>query len=273
MSRIRAACVIIGDEVLNGKITDTNSSFFAKYCFKNGIKLEQIVTIGDNEEQIMDTMCDLKNKYQFIVTSGGIGSTHDDITYESIAKSFNLPCSINEELKKRMQERSHPENRLHGQALHDYYKMATLPSGPTVKNYYIADDLWVPVCCIDTKVFIFPGIPQLFERMINSMTPILKNLFHMSDNDCSFVRYYVKTPLSESQIAHTLKLIQEESTAVSQEIKIGSYPHFGMGFNTISILGEQKDDEYLKRIVTRAVNELQGEELSGDMEEKYSDER
>lgn len=273
MSKINAACIIIGDEVLNGKIIDTNSRFFARYCFNLGIKLKEIVTIGDEEDQIVETVNKLSKKYQFIVTTGGIGSTHDDITYEAISKSFGLPCLLNEELKRKMQEKQNPESRLDKQALKDYYKMATLPTGDNVKNYYVSDDLWVPICSINHQVFIFPGIPQLFEKMLTSFTPILKNLFQLTDKYNEYVRYFVKTKLTESQISHSLKLYQEESEKISPEIKIGSYPHYGMGFNTISILGEKKHDKFLRTIVDRAITNLEGEEIPSVLEDSYSNNR
>ena len=273
MSKINAACIIIGDEVLNGKIIDTNSRFFARYCFNLGIKLKEIVTIGDEEDQIVETVNKLSKKYQFIVTTGGIGSTHDDITYEAISKSFGLPCLLNEEVKRKMQEKQNPESRLDKQALKDYYKMATLPTGDNVKNYYVSDDLWVPICSINHQVFIFPGIPQLFEKMLTSFAPILKDLFQLTDKYNEYVRYFVKTKLTESQISHSLKLYQEESEKISPEIKIGSYPHYGMGFNTISILGEKKHDKFLRTIVDRAITNLEGEEIPSELEDSYSNNR
>lgn len=273
MSKINAACVIIGDEVLNGKIIDTNSRFFANYCFNLGIKLQEIRTIADDEVQIVDTIRQLRDKYQFIITTGGIGSTHDDITYECVAKSFDLPCKIDFELQRRMQMISNPEARLSGQALKDYYKMATLPSGSIVKKYFTSDELWVPVCSVNSQVFIFPGIPQLFEMMITKFTPTLRELFGIKGENIQYVRYFVKTKLSESQISHRLKMYQEESEKVSKEIKIGSYPHYGMGFNTVSILGLKEHNEFLMGIVKRAINDLQGEEVPAELENKYSNDR
>ncbi|KAG0668164.1 hypothetical protein C6P45_004954 [Maudiozyma exigua] len=273
MNKVTAACIIIGDEVLNGKIIDTNSRFFAQFCFKLGIKLQQIITIGDDKQQIIETLHAAKKKYQFIITTGGIGSTHDDITYECVAKSFNLPCLIDEKCKLRMQEKSNPEGRLSPQALKDYYKMATLPSGPNVKNYYLFDDLWVPICCIDRQVFIFPGIPQLFERLMTGLTSTVKKIYNLAEEDIEYVRFFVKTSMTESQISHNLKLLQEDALKVSPEIKIGSYPHYGTGFNTISILGEKKDEKYLLELMKRAEKEFEGQQVSTEEEDEVSNKR
>ena len=172
-----------------------------------------------------------------------------------------------------MQEKQNPESRLDKQALKDYYKMATLPSGNNVKNYYVSDDLWVPICSINQQVFIFPGIPQLFEKMLTLFTPVLKDLFNLTTDCNEYVRYFVKTKLTESQISHSLKLYQEEAEKISPEIKIGSYPHYGMGFNTISILGEKKHDKFLRSIVDSAISNLEGEEIPSELEDSYSNDR
>lgn len=270
MSNVNAACVIIGDEVLNGKIIDTNSRFFAKYCYSQGIRLGEIVTIGDEEAEIVDTLQRLSKKYQFIVTSGGIGPTHDDITYQSIAKSFDLPTKIDEDCKNRMQALSKPESRLNASALKDFYRMATLPHGPSVRNYYISDDLWVPICSIGNKVYILPGIPQLFSRMITEFTPKLREIYNLKENTHEYTRFFIKTPLSESQISEYLRKLQEEASKVSKEIKIGSYPHFGLGFNTISILGTKEYQAFLQGINDRTIKDLDGESISAEEEEKLS---
>lgn len=270
MSKVNAACVIIGDEVLNGKIIDTNSRFFAKYCYNVGIRLGEIITIGDDESQIVETLRSLRTKYQFIVTSGGIGPTHDDITYASVAKSFNLPTKIDQECKERMQRLSKPESRLDSSALKDFYRMATFPHGPNVRNYYISGDLWVPICSVDNKVYILPGIPQLFTRMLEEFTPTLRKIYDLKENTHEYVRFFIKTPRTESQMSAYLRKLQERAATVSDEIKIGSYPHFGMGFNTVSILGTKDHEKFLKDINDRAIKDLDGENISAELEEKYS---
>lgn len=270
MSNVQAACVIIGDEVLNGKIIDTNSKFFAKYCYKQGIRLGEIVTIGDDETQIVDTLQRLCQKYHFIVTSGGIGPTHDDITYQSVAKSFNLPTKIDQGCKERMQKLSKPESRLDESALKDFYRMATLPHGPNVRTHYISDDLWVPICSVDDKVYILPGIPQLFSKMISEFTPKLRKIYHLKENTHEYIRFFIKTPLSESQISAYLRNLQAEADKISTEIKIGSYPHYGMGFNTVSILGTKEHQAFLQGINDRTMKALDGESISAEDEEKLS---
>lgn len=71
-----AGCIIIGDEVLGGKTVDTNSSYMAKFCFKMGMNLKKIEVIGDDENEIMQSVRNMSDNYDFVVTSGGIGPTY-----------------------------------------------------------------------------------------------------------------------------------------------------------------------------------------------------
>ncbi|KAG9074489.1 hypothetical protein FS749_013949, partial [Ceratobasidium sp. UAMH 11750] len=89
-----AACLVIGDEILNGKTHDSNSNYFAKFCFERGVALKRIEVIADIEEEIVEASRRMVQRYDFVVTSGGIGPTHDDITYSSLATAFNLPLAL-----------------------------------------------------------------------------------------------------------------------------------------------------------------------------------
>ena len=81
--------IIIGDEILKGYVKETNSHFLAKQLFPKGIQLERILILPDEEEIIAKSVAEFSEKYDFVVTSGGIGPTHDDITFDSVAKAFN----------------------------------------------------------------------------------------------------------------------------------------------------------------------------------------
>ncbi|KAG9074486.1 hypothetical protein FS749_013952, partial [Ceratobasidium sp. UAMH 11750] len=91
-----AACLVIGDEILNGKTHDSNSNYFAKFCFERGVALKRTEVIADIEEEIVEASRRMVQKYDFVVTSGGIGPTHDDITYSSLAIAFNLPLALHQ---------------------------------------------------------------------------------------------------------------------------------------------------------------------------------
>ncbi|CCH44980.1 putative competence-damage inducible protein [Wickerhamomyces ciferrii] len=271
MSQIKtAAILIIGDEVLNGKIQDTNSRFFAKFLFEKGIQLQKILVIGDESQDIIESVRELSSKYDFIVTTGGIGSTHDDITYESIAKAFDLNLELHQEtVDKMIKLRKSTSKQLEGDALKAQLRMATLPKGSNVENIYLNEELWVPIVGINKKLYIFPGVPQLFEKMVKGL--VEQHLNSRIPEENKFIRFYVSTKLSESEIAPHLTQLQKKAQDDGfEDVKIGSYPHLGLQVNTISILARSKNKDYLRSIVDYSIKNLQGVEIDSKLEDEYS---
>ena len=95
-----SAILIIGNEILSGRTVDKNTSFIAKWLGELGISVEEVRVIPDKEDVIITSLNELRKKYQYVFTTGGIGPTHDDITSESVAKAFGKNMII---IKKLMQ--------------------------------------------------------------------------------------------------------------------------------------------------------------------------
>lgn len=248
-----AAILVIGDEVLNGKIKDTNSHYFSDFCFKNGIDLRRICVVPDEVTDIVSELNVLRSKYDFIVTTGGIGPTHDDITYESIAEAYGLPLQLHKETVQRMDRlaRNPPRNKVEGsEELKAQLRMATFPSGPDVECNFVAEDLWVPVVSVKRQVYIFPGIPSLFTKMLECLLPQIAERFPAA-RQC---RHFVSTTSSESVLAPILNAIQVKYR--TQHVKIGSYPHICDNRNTVSILGPIECDHVLLEIVQDLVSRV-----------------
>ncbi|KAH3686050.1 hypothetical protein WICPIJ_002969 [Wickerhamomyces pijperi] len=276
-----AAILIIGDEVLNGKIKDTNSHFFSQLMFNKGVTVKKILVIGDEESEIVESIRDLSQKYDFVLTSGGIGPTHDDITYESIAKSYGLPLSIHQETAKRMERIKGAEvwKSIDDTTMNAQLRMATFPEGPNVEALFLDEKLWVPVVGIDKKVFILPGVPQLFKSLLTNLVDgPMKSRFEKAEEN-NYIRFFVTTKFPESKLSSFLGSIQTESDAYIREkygaegashnaIKLGSYPHMGIKLNTISLLGRSSERSYLRELVARTVKELEGTEI--DEKQEYS---
>ncbi len=81
---INAGILIIGNEVLSGRTKDVNTSTLATWLNSLGVKVNEVRVIPDDQETIINTVKELRKKYNYIFTTGGIGPTHDDITSESI---------------------------------------------------------------------------------------------------------------------------------------------------------------------------------------------
>lgn len=275
MPKIRSAgCLIIGDEVLNGKILDTNSYEFAKYCFSELlIPLKKTVVCGDDKEDIIRSLRILTDeKCDFIVTSGGIGSTHDDITYEAIAEAYGVSCSLDQETAERMtQLRGKYLLQLTKPQLHAFYRMATIPQSAgdtTVLKLFIKDSLWVPIVGINSQVYILPGVPQLFKLLLLGLGDSVKTRVELKQ----YRRHFVKTSTSESSMAPFLTELQNkcDSQYGVQQIKVGSYPHFNWKLVTISIIGDKSVPEQdLRKVVDEVVANIGGDaqEISAQEED------
>lgn len=265
--------LIIGDEVLNGKILDTNSHAFAKYCFRElGVPLKRTVVCGDDEDDIIQSLQRNFDDCLLVVTSGGIGSTHDDISYPAIARAFGLACELDQEIVDRMQRLRGPYlSTLSQTQLDAFYRMATIPKGDNVEKLYLDDDLWVPVVGIDKRVYILPGVPQLFTRLMVGLGEILKPRV-VSE---FLTRRFVRTRTGESELAPFLTALQHEcNTEYGKDgVKLGSYPHLTWKINTISIIaGSNVNDKDLLNIVQRVLEGVKGDakEISADDEERLT---
>jgi len=112
--------------------------------------------------------------YDFVITSGGIGPTHDDITYASLAKAFNQPLKYHDETLKRLTAHASRRPDIQDQTPEQKTareRMALFPEKAEV--LFVGEDIWVPVCRLEGKLCIFPGIPSLFQRMLAGLTEYL----------------------------------------------------------------------------------------------------
>lgn len=269
-----AGCLIIGDEVLNGKILDTNSFEFAKFCFNElSVPLKKTVVCGDDKADIIRSLQILRDdNCDFIVTSGGIGSTHDDITYDALAEAFHVPCVLDQETVDRMHLlRSSYLSLLSPPQLKAFYRMATFPqSSPSVSVSKIFTDkeLWVPIVSINEQVYVLPGVPELFKKLIVGLGASIKPRVVLK----SYRRYFVSTSSNESNMAPFLSSLQnrcDEKYGV-QQVKVGSYPHFTWRSVTISIIAVSSVAESdLRAIVDEVVANIGGDAIEISAEKEH----
>ncbi|KAG1772484.1 MoaB/Mog domain-containing protein [Suillus placidus] len=254
-----AAALIIGDEILNGNTLDRNSNYFARFCFENGIELQRIEVIADEELEILEASRRMVQKYDFVITSGGIGPTHDvgglnasirDITYASLAKSFGQELKYHDETIARMEEASRHRTWITQQSEEQRTarkRMALFPEAGEV--LFVASDIWVPVVRLEGKLCILPGIPSLFQKLLDNLKPFLP----LPTEDARPFRLQVFTPLPESSIAPFLTALQNR--VKPENIRIGSYPLLQPGAH-IALIG--LDRERVKELGLEVEKELQG---------------
>ncbi|KAJ5997588.1 hypothetical protein N7522_009248 [Penicillium canescens] len=259
-----AACLIIGDEVLGGKTIDTNSPYLAKFCFSLGMQLKRVEVIPDDEEDIMEAVQRMSSRYDFVVTSGGIGPTHDDITYSSIAKAFGLKLQLHQPAFERMKRLSKPHPmqpnfdwETPSPGLNAKLRMVELPFDPKIpaedQAVFVADDMWVPIAVVNGNVHILPGVPRLFERLLENLRPRLIPRLMDPEGKGTF-RCLISTPLPESAVAPYLTELAAK--VESNGVKVGSYPRWGKKRNTVTLVGADK--AFIESLIAEVEEGVQG---------------
>ena len=154
------ALVVVGNEILSGKVQDSNAFFAARELRKIGVALARIATIPDELELIAGEVAYCSRNFDFVITSGGVGPTHDDLTMEGVARAFNRRLVMNPVLERLIRE--HFRER----SLEAGLKMAEVPEGAVLND---AGDIRFPTVQIE-NVYVLPGIPQLFESKLRALS-------------------------------------------------------------------------------------------------------
>ena len=215
--KITCAILIIGNEILSGRTKDQNVSFLASWLNSNlGIKVSEVRIVPDNEKEIIKSIQTLSKKFTYVLTTGGIGPTHDDITAKSISKAFNKKYTFNIEALNILK-------KYYGNEFNDpRKKMAKMPTGSKL----IYNPSSAAPGFIIKNVICLPGVPLILKSMIHNLKKYLKpgaKIFSTSIN-CQTV---------ESKIARDLDLLQKK---FKKFVEIGSYPFFKQGKIGVSIV-------------------------------------
>jgi molybdenum cofactor synthesis domain-containing protein len=219
-----AAIIIIGAEVLSGKVRDENSPFLLQSLRERGIDLKEIRTIDDDPPTISRAVQELSGQYTYVFTTGGIGPTHDDVTFQSVADAFSLPLTQHPHLAQLFKERF-PDPKRQEAAL----RMAQIPEGASVRMAG-----FVPVVQLQ-NVTLFPGVPSLLKACFDLIADELRGAAFY--NDALFLN------VSESQIATHLAEVQRNFPQVS----IGSYPQFETSDYRVKVTLDSRDTQALKQ--------------------------
>ena len=216
--KVNAAILVIGNEILSGRTQDLNVSFISNWLNDScGIKVEEVRVISDNEKIIIKTVNELRKKFDYVFTTGGIGPTHDDITAESISKAFKVKYEYHKEaftiLEKYYGKIKFNDGRK---------KMSKMPRGSRlIYNPSSA----APGFKIN-NVFCLPGVPLILRSMIHNCLKYLKRGSKLYSTSINLITV-------ESNIAKGLAKIQKK---YKKEIDIGSYPFFRLGRIGVSIV-------------------------------------
>ena len=233
-----AAALVIGNEILSGKIADTNTTFFASGLFDLGIELRRVVVCSDEIETIANELRDLRENHDLVFTSGGVGPTHDDVTIEGVAASFDRPVVQSEAVAKLIRH-------YYGDRTTDaHLRMANMPEGAEMIRS--SDAPW-PTVVID-NVFVLPGVPEIFEL---KFTDLRKRL----DRGQEFHSQAVFTLSGEGEIAGLLERIAEAFPGVM----VGSYVKWKADDYRTKVTFDGNDLQAVRKAADTLVDELDAE--------------
>ena len=223
---VTAAILVIGDEILSGRTKDKNIGYIAEYLTNIGIDLREVRVVPDVEEEIVAAVNALRARYTHVLTTGGIGPTHDDITANSIARAFGVSIDFDPRavaiLAVRYGKSDLNEARM---------RMARIPAGAELIENSISK---APGFSLG-NVHVMAGVPMIMQAMLDALAPRLTTGRKMLSRS-------VPAGMGEGRIAKGLAAVQADFPDVS----IGSYPTFeeGTGFTTTIVL-RSRDEERL----------------------------
>ena len=224
---VTACVLIIGDEILSGRTQDVNLAHIATELNEIGIQVSEAHVLPDDEAILVDNIRKASERFDYVITTGGIGPTHDDITADCVAKAFGRELEMNEELETLLRRREAPPEIMAARL-----RMARVPQGgELIRNPNGAHGFRVENVCV------LAGIPRVMRDMLSGLLPTLKG--------AKLVRSRTVTAfVTESQIAGPLGALQQAHPSIS----LGSYPFSRDGRYGTSLVARGTDEAALDNI-------------------------
>jgi molybdenum cofactor synthesis domain-containing protein len=205
--RVTAAVLVIGDEILSGRTQDTNLNAIARYLAPFGVDLAEARVVGDNPPDIIGALNALRAVYDYVITTGGIGPTHDDITADCVAEAFGLPLYEHPDIIEMMRSRWGAEPNAARR------RMARVPEGGSL----VKNPVQGPPGFQIGNVFVLAGVPQIMRGMLEDIGPRLRT------GAVVVARTVRVEGTGEGAIAAPLETLAKAHPNLS----LGSYPFFG----------------------------------------------
>lgn len=197
-----AGIVIIGNEILSGMVRDTNAAFMSRELKRHGVTVRRIATVPDDVDEIAHVVEAFSKRFDVVFTSGGLGSTPDDVTIAAIARAFNLKTVVDDHLKSLLND------RFQGRLSPEKLKMAQIPAGACLLT---DESLRFPLIKC-RNVFIYPGVPRFLRSKFRFTMTLIKQ------QPAFFARIVIED--REPEVAALLNVLARDN----REVQIGSYP-------------------------------------------------
>ena len=242
---VTACLIVIGNEILSGRTKDANLPFLAVGLNALGVRLREARVIPDIEETIVATVNECRARFDYVITTGGIGPTHDDITADAVAKAFGVEIGINREAYDRLLKH-YGDPAIFTPARQ---RMARIPATAIL----IDNPVSVAPGFQIGNVFVLAGVPMIVEAMFHSFK-------HRLAGGAPVLSRTVRVSLPEGTIAEPLGALQGRYA----DLEIGSYPSFRQGRISTGLVLRGTDMQRLETAARELVAVLG--ELGGDPE-------
>jgi molybdopterin-biosynthesis enzyme MoeA-like protein len=243
-----ACLLVIGNEVLSGRTQDANVHFLALRLGRLGIPLREVRIIPDVADAIINTVNEVRARFTYVFTTGGIGPTHDDITSECIAVAFGVPWEPHPEAWARLERHYKP-----GDFNPVRQRMATMPRGATL----IDNPISVAPGFSIGNVHVLAGVPRIMQAMFEALAPHLQG-----GPPIASVTVHA-TGVQEGALAEGLADIQQRHP----QLDVGSYPYYRPDTSGVAIVARGTDPveaEATIHEVAMLLRALGGEPVAGE---------
>jgi len=229
-----AGIILIGNEILSGKVTDVNAAYLCRELRALGVEVRRITVIPDEVELIATEVRTFSQEYDVVFTSGGVGPTHDDVTIEGVAKALGVPVVREPRLVQLL------EGYFKGRLNEARLKMAEVPEGAELT----ADGELVFPAVLVRNIYILPGVPEIFRQKFDALKERFRETpFHLC---CVYVS------MGEGTLADHLNAL----LAGHPDLMLGSYPEFANPDYKVKVTLESKDRGYLDEAVSDLLERL-----------------
>ena len=241
--RVTCAVLIVGDEILSGRTQDTNLNSIAKYLAVQGVDVAEARVVGDVTEDIVAALNALRTRWDYVITTGGIGPTHDDITADCVAEAFGVTLYEHPEIMALLAKRND------GVVNAARARMARIPEGGDL----IANPVQGPPGFTIGNVFVLAGVPSIMRGMLLDVGPRMRSgavVLSRTVRVSGFGEGLIAAPLEATAKAHP-------------EMSMGSYPFFGDGGHGSNLVLRSRDAAQLDAATADLIAALEAAEITG----------
>ncbi len=223
-----AGILLVGNEILSGKIQDANAAYLCRELRGLGVDVRRIAVIPDEVGLIAEEVTTFSRDFDVVFTSGGVGPTHDDVTIEGVARAMGVPVVRHPTLVELLQR------HFQGRATEAHLKMAEVPEGAELVT---GGTLRFPTLLM-RNVWILPGVPEIFRQKFEAIRERFR------DEPIHLCNVFVR--MSEGTLADYLNGLLADFPL----LLLGSYPEFSNPEYQVKVTLESRDREYLDQACT-----------------------